>query len=176
MAMAEPPGNPFSREALMDAINVTQGVWVVERSRLLHTILGSCVSVCLHDAVAGVGGMNHYVYPPRGVGMIERFGNTPFSADLCLDGLLEAMLRAGARRERLRAKAFGGGQMFDLGDAIAIGKRNTSYARFWLTNSGIPLDLSDFHGSHTRKLVFHPASGQHLCQHLPTRFEPTPVK
>lgn len=170
--MADLIKNHFNREALMDAINVTQGVWVVERNRVLHTILGSCVSVCLHDAVAGVGGMNHYVYPPRGEGMIERFGHTTFSADLCLEGLLEAMLRAGARRERLRAKAFGGGQMFEMNDVLAVGKRNTSYAHYWLESQRIPLDLCDFHGCYTRKLVFHPASGQHLCQHLPTRFEP----
>lgn len=164
--------NPLLEEAaLQDAINVTQGAWVVERTRMLHTILGSCVSVCLHDPVAGVGGMNHYVYPPRASGVATRFSNTTFSGDICMEGLLEAMLRAGAKQERLRAKVFGGGRMFEHEDVLSIGKRNTSFAKFWLENAGIPIQVSDFHGNYTRKLIFHPETGQHLCRHLPTRFQ-----
>lgn len=164
--------NPLTdRNAILDAINVTQGAWVVERTRILHTILGSCVSVCLFDPVTGVGGMNHYVYPPRGGASATRFSNTTFSGDICMEGLLQAMLRAGAKREYLRAKAFGGGRMFEHEDALTVGKRNTGFAKYWLENAGIPLDLYDFHGSYTRKLIFHPESGHHLCQRLPTTFE-----
>lgn len=169
--MAAPNNTLPGREALLDAINVTQGAWVVERMRVLHTILGSCVSVCLHDSMAGIGGMNHYVYPPHASGVATRFSNTTFSADLCMEGLLEAMLRNGAKRERIRAKAFGGGKMFGYDDVLAVGKRNTSFAKFWLENAGIPIDLCDFHGSYTRKLIFHPQTGQHWCQRLPTTFE-----
>lgn len=157
-------------ELLYDAINVAQGAWAVERSRVLRTVLGSCVSVCLYDPVSCIGGMNHYVYPPRDEASASRFGYTTFSADICLEGLLEAMLAGGARKERLRAKAFGGGKMFDHEDVMTVGKRNSSYAKYWLENSGIPLELADFHGNYTRRLIFFPATGQHLCQRLPTSF------
>ncbi len=159
-------------DLLLNAINVTQGAWVVENRRVLCTVLGSCVSVCLHDPVAGIGGMNHYVYPPRGAAPATRFSNTTLSGDICMEGLLEAMLQAGARLERLRAKAFGGGQMFGDGGALVVGKRNSSFARHWLAQAGIPLDLSDFHGSYARRLVFHPDTGHHLCQRVPTAFSP----
>lgn len=164
------PHPPDLRHALQDAINVTQGAWVVERERVLCTILGSCVSVCLFDPVSGIGGMNHYVYPPRGGASPSRFSQTTLSGDICMEGLLAAMLQAGARREWLRAKAFGGGRMFEHEDVLSVGKRNSSFAKYWLENNGIPLELTDFHGSYSRKLVFYPATGQHLCLCTPTCF------
>lgn len=164
MKAPDPPPN------LLDAINVAQGAWVVERSRVLHTLLGSCVSVCLFDPVAGIGGMNHYVYPPRASGLATRFSETTLSGDICMEGLLMAMLQSGAERRNLRAKAFGGGRMFEHEDVLSVGKRNTSFAKYWLENEGIALDLCDFHGSYTRKLTFNPANGNHVCQRLPTAF------
>ena len=156
------------REVELNAINVVQGVWIVERQRVLRTILGSCVSVCLYDPIAKVGGMNHFVFPPQGSARV-----TTMSADICMDGLLEALLQAGARHGHLRAKAFGGGAMFaQEGGVLAVGKRNASFAKFWLEQEGIPLDLFDFHGNCARKLMFHPASGQHLCIKLPATLAP----
>ena len=157
------------REVELNAINVVQGVWIAERQRVLRTILGSCVSVCLYDPIAKVGGMNHFVFPP----LSGSTRITTMSADICMDGLLEAVLQAGARHGQLRAKAFGGGAMFaQEGGALAVGKRNASFAKFWLEQEGIPLDLFDFHGNCARKLMFHPASGQHLCIKLPATLAP----
>ena len=136
----------------------------------IRTILGSCVSVCLFDPVSGIGGMNHYVYPPRGGASPSRFSQTTLSGDICMEGLLAAMLQAGARREWLRAKAFGGGRMFEHEDVLSVGKRNSSFAKYWLEQEGIVLELADFHGAYARKLMFHPASGQHVCQRIPTPF------
>lgn len=175
ISMADPELSLSSCAALQNAINVTQGAWVVEDSRLLYTILGSCVSVCLYDSITGIGGMNHFVYPPRSAGMAARFGNTSFSADLCMEGLLEALLRKGARKDFLRAKAFGGGRMFEYEDALSVGKRNSIFARDWLADANIPLDITDFHGPYSRRLIFHPASGQHLCQRILTRFQSASV-
>lgn len=165
-----------NRDIELNAINVVQGVWTVERERVLRTILGSCVSVCLYDPVARIGGMNHYVYPPRGGSSPTSFSVSTFSGDICMEGLLESMLMAGARKDRLRAKAFGGGAMFAHEDAgLSVGKRNSSFAKYWLEKEGIPIDLCDFHGNYARKLMFHPASGQHLCKRLPATFSPPVV-
>lgn len=161
------------REVELNAINVVQGVWIIERQRVLRTILGSCVSVCLYDRLANVGGMNHYVYPPLNECTAGSARITTMSADICMDGLLEAVLKAGARHEQLRAKAFGGGAMFaQESGPLAVGKRNASFAKSWLAQQGIPLDLFDFHGNCARKLMFHPASGQHLCIKLPATLAP----
>lgn len=160
-----------------NAINVVQGAWVVERERVLRTILGSCVSVCLFDPVAGVGGMNHYVFPPRNSKSLTQFTATTLSADICMEGLLDALLALGAKKDRLRAKAFGGGAMFGRQeDVLAVGKRNSSYARFWLDRENIPLDLGDFHGQCARKLLFYPKTGEHLCRRLPPAVAPANLR
>ena len=162
------------REVELNAINVVQGVWVVERQRVLRTILGSCVSVCLYDPIARLGGMNHYVYPPLSGGAPGSSRVTTMSADICMEGLLEAVIQAGGRHKQLRAKAFGGGAMFaQEGGPLSVGKRNASFAKFWLEQEGIPLELFDFHGNCARKLMFHPASGQHLCTKLPNTGQDT---
>jgi len=160
--------NALSESAvLQDAIVVEQGAWAVESTRVLRTTLGSCVSVCLFDPIVGVGGMNHYVYPPRSTGFDSRLSSNTFSGDLCMTGLLEAVLRAGAKKANLHAKAFGGGRMFEHEDLMSVGKRNVSYAKYWLENAGIPLDQYDFHGGYARKLFFYPRTGLHLCHRLP---------
>ena len=30
---------------------------------IVYTVLGSCISACIRDPVAGVGGMNHFMLP-----------------------------------------------------------------------------------------------------------------
>ena len=49
----------------MNAIYITQGQQAVghDADMVVSTILGSCISVCLWDPVAGVGGMNHMLLP-----------------------------------------------------------------------------------------------------------------
>lgn len=179
MASTHPDTTPRAREAFSflqrgiecSAINVAQGAWVVEQDRVLRTILGSCVSVCLYDPVARIGGMNHYVFVPSATA-----GTSTLHGDVCMEGLMNAVLARGAVRARLRAKAFGAGAMFPSGGGNVVpGKCNSRFARYWLEQEGIPLDLTDFHGTCARKLMFHPGSGQHWCQRIPTPFFRTTV-
>jgi len=37
--------------------------YVTTSEEFVTTVLGSCVSTCIHDAVAGIGGMNHFMLP-----------------------------------------------------------------------------------------------------------------
>jgi chemotaxis receptor (MCP) glutamine deamidase CheD len=77
---------------------------------MLTTILGSCVAMCLRDP--GRRGRRHEPLPAarrRGAGTDagRRYG--AYAMEL----LINDVLKAGARRERLEAKLFGGGRMFD---------------------------------------------------------------
>ena len=44
---------------------VVQGTYYVSRhaDAMLSTVLGSCISVCLTDGDARIGGMNHFLLP-----------------------------------------------------------------------------------------------------------------
>ncbi len=46
-------------------VNIVQGEYHTTNDPevVLTTILGSCVAACLHDPVARLGGMNHFLLP-----------------------------------------------------------------------------------------------------------------
>ena len=63
---------------------------------VISTVLGSCVSVCLWDRVALVGGMNHLLLPElkNSSGEIDTVGA------ISMERLINRMVRLGAARER----------------------------------------------------------------------------
>jgi len=128
----------------------------------ITTILGSCVGVCLFDARAGVGGMNHYLLPDSlGSRPSPRFG------DVAMPQLLMGVLRAGARRERLRARVYGGACVLDAflgGDHL--GERNVQCALQFLAAEGIPVLARDTGGRRGRRLVFHTDDGATLLREI----------
>ena len=46
-------------------VNIVQGEFFVsvDPDVVITTLLGSCVAACLHDPLARVGGMNHFLLP-----------------------------------------------------------------------------------------------------------------
>ena len=73
----------------------------------MTTILGSCVAVCLHDPVAGIGGLNHFLLPHSS----HDAETSPRYAAPAVDSLVGAMLREGARPSRLQACIIGGARV-----------------------------------------------------------------
>lgn len=114
------------------------------------TVLGSCVATCLYDPVAGVGGMNHFLLPhPVAREQSPRFGAVAVPA------LVEAVIAAGARPDRLRAKLFGGASVIGTGKpGRNLGLENAELATRILDDLGIPVLDGDVGGSRGRKLVF----------------------
>lgn len=138
----------------MSSVYITQGEHAVGRDQdmVITTILGSCVSVCLWDPVAKVGGMNHLLLPDM---KQDNANVTAGAADM--DLLINRMLPHGAERSRLRAKLFGGSSM--LRGRTDIGSRNIEFGRRYLKTEGIPCDAEDVGGTDARRLKFWPASG-----------------
>lgn len=124
-------------------------------SVVLATTLGSCVAACIHDPVARVGGMNHFLLPesPDSEGLVSlRYG--AFAMELLINGLLSK----GARRERMEAKLFGGGR---LSQGLAdIGAKNAAFAREFLDREGIAFSGGSLGGSLARRVQFWPVSGR----------------
>ena len=118
------------------------------------TILGSCVAVCLWDAHAQVGGVNHFLLP-NGAPASPRFG------DSAVPMLIERVLALGAHRGRLAAKVFGGACVLDAfrGDAAALGARNVQVAHATLRAAQIPVVGRDVGGDRGRRLMFDVRTG-----------------
>lgn len=122
-----------------------------EETLVISTVLGSCVSVCLFDPVAKIGGANHY-FLSSGRGQNASYGAV--AMELVINGLM----RRGAERSRLRAKVFGGALMKSgLGD---IGKENSKFALDYLQTERLPIVAMDLGGFWARRLHFHPATGK----------------
>ena len=122
---------------------------------MLTTVLGSCVSACLHDPVAGLGGMNHFLLADAGEG-----GNSEavrYGA-YAMEVLINELLKLGARRRSLQAKLFGGANVTDtLGP---IGQANAAFALAYLSDEDIPCLAKSLGGTQARRIVFRPATGQ----------------
>ena len=142
-----------------ERVHVGQGEHHVsgDESIMLSTILGSCVAVCLHDPQARVGGMNHFLLPEsrdEATSESRRYGA------YAMEVLINGVLAAGGRRDRLQAKVFGGGRMFDtLAD---VGTSNANFAERFLRDEGIPIVASTLRGVSARRVHFWPASGRVL--------------
>jgi chemotaxis protein CheD len=121
---------------------------------VVTTILGSCVSVALYDAAAGVGGLNHFVLAGGGGSQSPRY------AEPACEQLLARVLALGGRPARLVAKLFGGAAMFAATPGRAtVGEANAAAARTWLAEREIPIVASELGGFVGRRLFFEVPSG-----------------
>lgn len=130
---------------------------VYNRKVLVHTILGSCVAVCLYDKVLNIGGINHYMLPLwNGEGL-----STPKYGNVAIDKLIDKMLANGSRKEHLVAKIFGGGEVLETDfKGFNIGPRNIEIARHMLKEYKIPVLAQSTGGKLGRKIVFNTQSGE----------------
>ena len=120
---------------------------------LLVTVLGSCISACLWDSRAGVGGMNHFMLPVGDTTDLSgRYGS------YAMELLINELLRSGARIERLEAKLFGGARMF--GGLSDVGASNAAFAEKFLRDEGIPVVGSSLGGLAARRVQYWPTTGR----------------
>jgi chemotaxis protein CheD len=140
-------------------VHVIQGEHAVsaDPDTLLTTVLGSCVAACLHDPVAGVGGMNHFLLAETSDGARFRDEEMRYGA-FAMEVLINDLMKLGARRDRLEAKLFGGAKLFDsLND---VGAANAAFARRFLEDEGIPIVASSLGGRRARRVEFWPGAGR----------------
>jgi len=140
--------------------------YVTTTDTVLTTVLGSCVSACLVDIDNGVAGMNHFMLPddgdasPRGQAESMRYGA------YAMDVLIRELLRAGARRERLQAKVFGGGAVLANMTTLNIGDRNADFVLRYLRAERIAVAAQDLRGPYARRVCFIPSSGKAVVRKL----------
>ena len=135
--------------------------YVSTQDELVTTVLGSCVSACIHDSRRGIGGMNHFMLPePRGerdgwtatVGRAARYGSD------AMEQLINAILIAGGQRADLQVKIFGGGRV--LAQLTDIGQRNIDFVQHYIATEKLNLCASDLGDVYPRQVQFFPNSGR----------------
>ena len=139
-----------------NSIHVIQGTHAVsdDPNTVLVSILGSCVSTCLWDETARIGGMNHFLLPESTSSDTEA---TLFGA-YAMELLINELLKSGARKDKLRGKLFGGGRIVNgLSD---IGAKNGAFAKRFLEREGIPCVSESLGGDRARRIRFWPVDGR----------------
>jgi chemotaxis protein CheD len=155
----------YDRDLRATAIKILPGEFLAtSRDVVMLTLLGSCVAACLHDPEAGIGGMNHFMLPEGNVGPVSapaRYGV------YAMEVLLNALLKHGAKRSRLQAKLFGGGNVLKAFTVNNVGDQNVRFVRDYLRRESIPVVGEDLLGAQPRKVGFYPTTGRALVKRLP---------
>ena len=136
------------------------------KDMLIVTVLGSCVSACIRDRVSGLGGMNHFMLPDGGGD-----ASNPVSASMrygtyAMEVLINDLLKAGARRENMEAKVFGGGAVLRGFTAMNVGERNAAFVMSYLKTEKMRVVAEDLNDIYPRKVYFFPRSGKVLVKKL----------
>lgn len=157
----------YDRNFECDTAKILPGeYYFTGKPMLIVTVLGSCVAACVRDRVSGIGGMNHFMLPDGGGDL-----NNPASASMrygayAMEVLINQLLKAGARRENLEAKVFGGGNVLRGFTSMNVGERNAQFVRDYLHTENIRIVAEDLNDVHPRKVYFFPATGRVLVKKL----------
>jgi chemotaxis protein CheD len=157
----------YDRTFDCDAAKILPGEYYhTGKDMLIVTVLGSCVSACIRDRVTGQGGMNHFMLPDGGGS-----DSSPVSASMrygtyAMEVLINELLKAGARRENLEAKVFGGGAVLKGFTAINVGERNSAFVISYLKTEKIRVLAEDLNDVYPRKVYFFPRTGKVLVKKL----------
>lgn len=164
----------YDRTFDCDAAKILPGeYYFTGKDMLIVTVLGSCVSACIRDRVSGVGGMNHFMLPDGG----ENSDN-PVSASMrygtyAMEVLINELLKAGARRENMEAKVFGGGNVLRGFSSINVGERNAQFVLDYLRTERMRVIAEDLNDIYPRKVYFFPKTGKVLVKKLKTEHNDT---
>jgi chemotaxis protein CheD len=151
----------FDREFGVQAVKLLPGeYYVTSEDIVLTTVLGSCVSACVRDSTAGIGGMNHFMLPDeadptsRDAAAAMRYGT------YAMEVLLNELFKGGAKRERLEAKVFGGGAVLANMTMLNIGERNADFVLRYLQVERIRMAAQDLRGKLPRRINYFPLTGR----------------
>ena len=127
------------------------------KTAIVHTILGSCVAVCLWDSTLRTGGINHFMLPLwNGQGLASpKYGN------IAIEKLFQKLISNGSTQKNLIAKVFGGGEVLEnFSPHFNIGLRNIDIAHEILQQFRIPILAESTGGKLGRKITFNTGTGE----------------
>ena len=136
-----------------------------EEDLTFSTILGSCISACIRDRDARIGGMNHFLLAEPSGAAKDRYGASARYGAFAMEQLINKVLTRGSgRKGALEIKVFGGGL---INAALTdVGAKNIEFVREFLHNEGYELASEDVGGSFARRVMFKPHSGRAFVKRL----------
>ncbi len=122
--------------------------------------LGSCIGLTLHDPVAAVGGLLHFMLPDSAIDLNRARQNPCMFADTAIPLLLGEIISRGGAIRRIVAHAAGGARMMGEGRLFEIGRRNYAALRRELARCGLSLASEAIGGAVSRNLRLEIGTGR----------------
>ena len=132
--------------------------YVTKENEAIVTVLGSCISACIRDPQAGIGGMNHFMLPADNSGNGAKLSESARYGNFAMEMLINEILKNGGKKKDLEVKIFGGGKI--LRNVTDVGERNIEFAITYIKTEGLNLLSSDVGSAHPRKVYYFPDSGR----------------
>lgn len=142
-------------------VGVAECKWSSSPDHTLITYaLGSCVAVMIHDPVAMVGGLLHYMLPDSTIDPQKAARNPFMFADTGIPTLFKRAAALGATRRHLVVRVAGGAQVLDEKCFFNIGKRNALALKKALWKVGVVIQGQALGGTKSRTVRMEMSSGQ----------------
>lgn len=126
---------------------------------LVTHALGSCIGVAIHDPVAKVGGILHFMLPDSSLDPVKAQEQPLMFADTGLPLLFRECYRLGGLKSRLRVKVAGGSQVLGSREFFQIGRRNYAALRKIFLKNNVLIDNQSVGGAKARTLFLEIATG-----------------
>lgn len=133
-------------------------------STIVTYALGSCIAVMIHDPVAQVGGLLHFMLPEASLDPAKAEKNPFLFADTGIPALFHSAYSLGADKRRLRVTVAGGAQMIDPQGTFSIGKRNCLAMRKILWKAGVLVQAEHLGGCVSRTVRLEVGTGKVLLR------------
>lgn len=161
------PTTYYDRHFERHAVKILPGEYFVTNGdKMIVTVLGSCVAVCLRDKVNGIGGMNHFLLPNDGSNETGLLTESARYGVYAMELLINHLLKMGATRARMEAKVFGGGNVLRGLKVNNVGQRNVEFILDYLQIERIPVVAKDLLDDYPRKVYFFPDTGKVLVKKI----------
>jgi chemotaxis protein CheD len=126
--------------------------------------LGSCIAVLVHDPVAQVGGLLHYMLPESSLDRDKAIVRPCVFADTGIPMLFQSAYQLGAAKSRMVVTAVGGAQMLDDNGTFNIGKRNHLAMRKIFWKAGVIVQREEIGGNLSRTVSIEVETGRVLMR------------
>lgn len=138
--------------------------YVGNKDEIISTVLGSCISACIHDPGAGVGGMNHFMLPGDMDGTQAMSGSAAKFGVFAMEYLINSILKHGGCKAHFEIKLFGGANVLATG--MDVGTTNIDFIRKYIRMEGLTVVSEDLGGIHPRKVNYFPITGKVMIKNL----------
>ncbi len=133
---------------------------------IIYTILGSCISACVNDPVAKVGGINHFMLakPQKKGGRKDSWGESARYGNYAMELLLNEIMKLGGIKKRMEVKIFGGAKLYE--SSQNVGQGNAEWVLNYLETEGFNIVKRDVGDIYPRKIYYYTETGRILMKKI----------